>query len=387
MSTVDGESKAGPKALDLGLRPRIGFINEGVHGHTTVDRRMRKLIGRRNDIEPWFARVPEPNRLEARLVRRFDLLGDLDLQPLRWRLRYSWRTRRIAAEADSDALYVQSQACALLGGRSMRTTPWILSVDATSRQFAELEYWRPRDRFSSLGEGAIESLERRAYRRASAVVAWSHWTARSLREDFGVPEDRIVVLHPGVPVADPLERNQARGSENGRLRVLFVGNNVERKGLGVLLAALERTRCDAMLDVVTHDPVEPREGVTVHGNVDPDSEALRRRYLAADLFAMPTFADCVPLAVVEGMAAGLPVVSTEVAAIPELVGDAGAVVPPGDAGALAAAIDRLAADAALRRDLGERAVSRVQEHYEVHRQTERLVGLLKDAARAEGAAR
>lgn len=374
-------------STDHGSRPKIGFINEGVHGHSTVDQRLRELVGGRDDIAPWFARVPDPNRVEARLVRRFDVLGDLDLQPLRWRLRYSWRTRRIAmAEADSDAVFVESQACALLARRAMRATPWLLSVDATSRQFAELEYWRPRDRFSSFGEGAIEALERRAYRRARTVIAWSRWTARSLREDFGVPEERIEIIHPGVPVPDASEDDRAGSVEGGPMTVLFVGNNVDRKGLGIMLDALERTRSEVRLDVVTKDPVEAREGVTVYGNVEPDSEELRQRYWAADLLAMPTLADCVPLAVVEGMAAGLPVVSTEVAAIPELIGDAGVVVPPGDAEALAAAIDRLATDAGRRRELGARAVARVREHYEVHRQTERLVGLLKDVATAEEAA-
>lgn len=362
-------------------RPRIGFINEDVHGHSTVDRRLRDLVSDRGDINPWFARIPAPNRVEARLVRRFDRLGDLDLQPLRWRLRYSFRTRRVAAaDHDSDALYVESQACALLGRRSMRTIPWVVSVDATCRQFAALEYWRARGRFSGLGESAIEALERRAYAGAHAIIAWSEWTAGSLREDFGVPDERIEVVHPGVPVSERLERPETANGERGALRVLFVGNNVDRKGLGVLLEAREWARASVTLDVVTSDSVEELDGVTVHSGVGPDSDELKQRYREADVLAAPTLADCVPLVVAEGMAAGLPVISTDVGAIPELIGDAGVLVPAGDAAALGAAIDRLAEDPARRTSLCERAFARARERFDVRRQVEHLVSVLKRAA-------
>ncbi len=262
----------------------------------------------------------------------------------------------------------------------MRRTPWVLSVDATSRQFAELEYWRERDRFSPIGETAIERLERRAYRNAHRIVAWSEWTGRGLRH-FGVEPERIEVLHPGVPVLEkPPTTTSTRGTTS--LRMLFVGNNVGRKGLQVLLEARQMTHSNVVLDVVTADPVPPAAGVRIHSGVAADSDELQRLYSEVDALVVPTLADCVPLVVVEGMAAGIPVVATDVGAIPELLAAGGLVVPPGDPRALADAIDRLASSPELRARLGQQGHRRARERFDLKLQTDRLVQLLKDSATA-----
>ena len=100
----------------------------------------------------------------------------------------------------------------------------------------------------------------------------------------------------------------------------------------------------ASIDVVTRDEDVPTgEGLRVHRGITPRSEELRRLYNDADVFALPTYADAVPNVVVEAMAAGLPVVATDVGAVREMVGDAGVVVPRGDVDALAAALARCTA--------------------------------------------
>ena len=87
--------------------------------------------------------------------------------------------------------------------------------------------------------------------------------------------------------------------------------------------------------MVTRDEDVPAgEGLRVHRGITPRSEELRRLYNDADVFALPTYADAVPNVVVEAMAAGLPVVATDVGAVREMVGDAGVVVPRGDVDAL-----------------------------------------------------
>ena len=81
---------------------------------------------------------------------------------------------------------------------------------------------------------------------------------------------------------------------------------------------------------------------------------------AVDVFVMPSFWEGLPLSMVLAMGAGLPVVATRVAGIPEVVTDevTGLLVPPGDATALGAALARLAGDAALRTTLGQAARDR-----------------------------
>ncbi len=378
---IGGASSPSETARRSDSRPKLGFINEDVHGHSVIHARLQALVGARQDVDPWFARIPAPNRLEARLLRPTRSFGDLDLQPLRWRLRYSWRTRRVAsAHTAADALFVESQACALLAAGLMRRTPWVLSVDATSRQFAELEYWRERDRFSPIGETAIERLERRAYperaqdRRLERVDrpgaaplrrrAGAHRSAAPRRARPGE------AAHHHFDPRDDLASDAVRRKQRRTQRPAGPAR-------GAADDSLQRSsrRGD-------RDPVPPAAGVRIHSGVAADSDELQRLYSEVDALVVPTLADCVPLVVVEGMAAGIPVVATDVGAIPELLAAGGLVVPPGDPRALADAIDRLASSPELRARLGQQGHRRARERFDLKLQTDRLVQLLKDSATA-----
>ena len=136
-------------------------------------------------------------------------------------------------------------------------------------------------------------------------------------------------------------------------------------------AARSSTRCDVCapagaeveLDLVTHDQLPPEAGITVHHGLGPNSPALIELYRSADIFCLPTLGDCLPMVLSEAGAAGLPLVSTDVGAIREIVRPehTGLLVPPGDDVALTAALDRLVADPALRRSLGaQRAAARAR---------------------------
>ena len=94
----------------------------------------------------------------------------------------------------------------------------------------------------------------------------------------------------------------------------------------------------------------------------PATLTLLRR---ADLFALASFAEGIPVALMEAMALGLPCVSTTVAGIPELIrsGVDGLLVPPANVAALAEALEALATDARLRRTLGAAARQRVIARY------------------------
>jgi hypothetical protein len=362
---------------------RVVFLNEDVLGHRVLQQRLERALQGREEISAQLAKVPGPGRSEAVLLRRVRMLGPLDLQPLRWRLRWSWWARRIArhAGAGTDVLFVNTQSCALLLGGVMQTIPTVLSVDATGRQFERLGYWGPPDRISRVAARPGEALERRAFGRATLVMAWTDWVAESLRYDYGLPPERIAVLHPGVDPT-PFASIERKPPEGGRpLRLLFVGNDVARKGLPTLLAALPEVGRRVVLAVVTGDAVQPTAGVQVHAGVSADSPEAIRLFAETDVLVLPTRADCVPLVVLEGMAAGLPVVSTPIGAIPELLGGAGICTPVGDVPALAAALRRLADDPGLRLELGARGRRRVRERYDVALQSRRLVELLQRAAR------
>lgn len=369
-------------ALD---RPSVLFIDEAVHGHSTLMASIGSALGEAPPIAAEFVRIPPPRRLGRLLVSPVPGIGDLDLQPVRWRLRYSGRALALARRRRPDAVFANSQSCALLGPRMAGAPPWIVSVDITHRQLARQElYRRPRDRFSPGAERLSERLERRAYGAAHTVIAWTEWTARSLREDYGVPPERIRVMHGGVQLAlygGAVRPGRAPGDP---LRLLFIGNQVRRKGIDVVMEAMARLRHPALLDVITADDLPDAPGRRVHHGLTQGSEPFRSLLAAADLFVFPTRGDAVPWVVLEAMAAGLPVIVTAVGAIPELVGDAGVIVP-GDPAAVAEAVDALAAAPDRRAELGRRARRRVAEHYDAAVQGPRLFALLERAARGAAA--
>jgi glycosyltransferase involved in cell wall biosynthesis len=351
---------------------RLLVVNEGVLGHTSALSQLTGRLEERPDFEVTLATVPPPGRVAARLLLRPRRLGDADLHLLRWRLRWSWETRRLLAahRARADVAIVHTHACSSLSVGLMRRFPCVLSVDATVRQYMGLGYYGTRDRFTPRVTDAVARLETRALRAAAGVMAWTRWNRDALMAEHGLEAARVAVIHPGVDTAWwALPRDAPPAG--APLRILFVGNDVERKGLGLLTEAAGRLE-GAVVDVVTGDEWPASERVRVHRGVSPRSDELRRLYNDADVFALPSFADAVPNVVMEAMAAGLPVVATEVGAVGEMVGGAGIVLPRGDVEALAGALEDLAADPARRAALGEAARKRVSRRYEASTQAERL---------------
>jgi glycosyltransferase involved in cell wall biosynthesis len=101
---------------------------------------------------------------------------------------------------------------------------------------------------------------------------------------------------------------------------------------------------------------------------------MSRRLRDLDVLVQPSRADNLPLAMLEAMAAGLPVIGARVGGIPELLadGESGIVVEPEDPAALASALDALAVDPARRAELGKKARQRIAAHFsadDVARQT------------------
>src|SRR5690606_29922281 len=101
-----------------------------------------------------------------------------------------------------------------------------------------------------------------------------------------------------------------------------------------------------------------RERVVVHGSLPP--EMVAAYYRAADIFVLASWAESYGMVVAEAMAAGLPVVATQVGHLPCLVADgvSGLLVPPGDAAALSAALGQLLTAGASRHAMGAAAQRR-----------------------------
>lgn len=220
-------------------------------------------------------------------------------------------------------------------------------------------------------------------RRCTAVTALTEWAARSMRDDYGVDPARLHVIPPGVDVSfwTPPE---SRSLESRPVRILFVGGDYHRKGGDVLLEVFrQRLRSDAEVHFVTRsDAIRPEPGVFLHTGLGPNDLRLRDLYRAADLFVLPTRADCFSIAGLEAMASGLPVVTCPVGGVSELFEDGvqGVYVPPGDPAALAEALTSLVGNPERRLRMGEAARRLTVERYDVRVNTSRLFDLFEAVA-------
>jgi len=186
----------------------------------------------------------------------------------------------------------------------------------------------------------------------------------------------------------------AGGGGRGPLRVLTVGRLVGGKGFALLLDAVHALAArgrDVALTVVGDGPSRGHlhaqaarlglgDRVEWVGALGQDE--IRERYASADVFCLPSFAEGVPVVLMEAMAMEIPVVATRIAGIPELIEDgvSGLLVTPARVDELADALDRLAGDPGLRARLGAAGRAAVLEGYDVARWTTVLRDLLESAA-------
>jgi len=200
----------------------------------------------------------------------------------------------------------------------------------------------------------------RIAQRASVVITGSEFARAELIEFLGIPGGRIRVIPGGVdprfnPSADPEPVRTRLGL--ARPYVLAVGDRGPRKNLQALRPAIPLLRKEGIDVVVAGGGRGHQLGATLEGARDigyvPDDE-LPALYAGARAFVLPSLHEGFGLTPLEAMAAGVPVVSSNRAALPEVVAGAGLMVDPDDWGLFAAEVLRAATDEQERAGLAER---------------------------------
>ena len=362
---------------------RAAFVMEQTLGHRTHYRNLRNAATSQTRVAPIWLPIP------------YDLRGPERLVPVwrsNWSVRASWRARSAVRAAESqasiDVLFFHTQVTSLFSRTLMRRIPTIISLDATPVNYDSVgEFYQHK----AAGSGPIDrrkfETNRLAFTSAAVLVTWSHWTKRSLVQDYGVDPDLVHVIIPGVaPDFFEIGAKRAAGartSGGGRIRLLFVGGDFRRKGGPLLLESMRGSlaaRCE--LDLVTQDDIPATPNVRVHHNLAPNSPELGELFAAADIFVLPTYADCLALVLMEAAAAGLPVISTTVGALGEAFtsDESGLAVPVGDAGALTRAIGLLADNPELRRRMGQTGHRVAGRNYDARRNSQKLLDLVERVA-------
>lgn len=233
------------------------------------------------------------------------------------------------------------------------------------------------DEFLETDSTLVRALQNAVFDASDVVVALSDGWAELIERR--VEPRKVTVIHNAVDVSeyDP-------SFSTSPVRLSFVSNHVERKGVNELVTAIDRLAAARPVDVViagkgpesqlVEDLAEARPDVEYVGFVSEE----RKRDILADssVYVLPTYAEGVPIAILEAMAAGNAIVSTPVGGIPSVVDDRnGMLVEPGNADALADAIRTLLEDPDRVESMARESRRRAERSHSWDGATEELVDL------------
>lgn len=226
----------------------------------------------------------------------------------------------------------------------------------------------------------LENELPQAAQKAHRIIAVSETTKNDIVRFLDIPPERVKVVHNGVdaafcPVADPAQLDQVRTRYRLPERFLLcVGTIQPRKNLARLLEAYAKIcqehGCQHDLVLVGGDGWKS-EGLRqqiqslqlskrVHFTGYVTDADLPLLYNLADIFVFPSLYEGFGLPVLEAMACGIPVVTSNSSSLPEIAGDAALLVDPCDVESIAAGIRTLLADQELRTDFSRKGIARAK---------------------------
>ncbi|HVA43473.1 MAG TPA: glycosyltransferase family 4 protein [Acidimicrobiales bacterium] len=365
---------------------RAHFVNENIAGHRTMHLGLRRHLPEHSDISFSIYDCPERSllvRLAGRRLPGLDAL-DMDYSAVRDQMARSLSVRaHLWRISPPDVLHLYTQNIGLASTEYMARVPTIVSTDTTNTLFTHLEPWGRARRIARGPLAAARRLEKRVFDAAAMVVTHSEWAAASVRES-GVSPEKVRVIPFGIVMPDSAPRHP-----EDRPRITFIGNSMGNKGGWQLLDLWRRyLRSHSTLTFVTYDRVPAEEGVEVRNDVRPGNGKLWEILARTDVLAHTSTVDPFGYAVIEAMAAGVPVVAVAAAARPELVEDGvtGLLYRPYQDDGLRDALEAIVSDRDAAATMGRAARQRAETLFDARVTTGQLVSLVR-AVRGDGRAR
>ena len=368
----------------------IAFIMEQALGHVTHHQNLARWVADDTTVQPTWLPISETVP---------DLWERLPGVRGNWSLKASLRARTALKAAGRkqrfDTLFLHTQTVSLFALDWMRRIPSVISLDATPLNYDTVgaEYGHLTGNVSWLERRKYE-WNQRTFQRAAALTTWCQWAKDSLINDYGIPDAKVTVIPPGVDMQRwSFGEAKRRKNPADPTRLLFVGGDFPRKGGPTLMEAFtQQLHGSCTLDIVTKDKqaandLQGVEGVRVHLGLTANSKPLCDLYANADIFVFPTRGDCLPIAVMEAMAAGLPIIATDVGALREEVeaGVNGLIVPPGEAKAVAEAVQALASDPIRLEQMGHASREIAEHRFDACRNYNALIALAKSVTHCPSA--
>jgi glycosyltransferase involved in cell wall biosynthesis len=217
---------------------------------------------------------------------------------------------------------------------------------------------------------------------ADGAMVFARDTATILQLKYDVDADRVAVIPPGVESRFVMPREYR---DDGALRILFVGTWLDQRGIYYLREALNNLRrlpgwtmtfagCGVPEgEIRTFFGDDLADRILVRGTT-PTAD-MPKLYAEHDVLLFPSLLEGLPLAVLEAMASGMPVITTDTCGMPDVVQDGinGLLIPPASTEGIEKAFIRLAESKGFREQLG-RAAQESMRHYTWERSAKQLEG-------------
>lgn len=361
----------------------FGFILEQGLGHRTHALNLQANVPKDTSVHALWGLITHQTT---------GLTAKLPLYNRYWTLEAGLLARRTIRQMQQqtkvDALFFHTQVTAVLATNWLKRIPSIISLDATPIQYDALGAYYEHRRAPAWIEQQKWRLNYNCLHAAHHLVAWSHWAKQGLIDGYGLPSTKVTVIPPGISVKEWLRPTPATVSSV--VKLLFVGGNLKRKGGLLLLAAFRALRAETQagqptveLHMVTREAVAPEPGLFVYEQMEPNSAALRALFQQCDIFCLPTYGDCLPIALIEACAAGLPAITTRVGGTAEVVtdGENGFLLNVGDEAGLVQALRTLIQQPALRLDQSAAATMTARRRFDAEQTTVQLLALLKSISK------
>jgi glycosyltransferase involved in cell wall biosynthesis len=236
-------------------------------------------------------------------------------------------------------------------------------------------------------------MQKRVSRTLRRIITVSECARADIARDFKIPPERFTVVPNGINTRLFYPIPEIR-REPGRI-ITTNSSDVPLKGLYYLLHALARIAATRSIKLVVVGSPKVNGGITrlirrlgighlIQFTGPISDEAFVKQYARAAMAVVASVYEGFGLPAGEAMACGVPVVSTTGGALPEVVGEAGILVPPRDHLALAEAIVNLLDHPQRADELGRRGYQRVQRHFTWQRAAEKTVHVYREVIRDYG---